>query len=70
MPVLGTKLSVHTLAWPVHKLSYIQAKFHLGERSEIYCKSFHVIVLWVIKTRRSLTGYRHFGGKYRLYFQG
>jgi hypothetical protein len=64
------KLFVQALAWSLCKLNYIQAKFRLGERSEIYCKMFHVIVLRVIKTHRSLTGYRRFGGKYRFYFQG
>jgi len=70
VPVLGLSLSVQTLAWSLHKLRYIQAKFRLGERSEIYCKVFHVIVLYAIKTHRSLAGYRRFGGKCRIYFQG
>jgi hypothetical protein len=34
VPVLGMKLSVQTPAWPLYKLSYIQAKFRLGERRE------------------------------------
>jgi len=70
VPVIGMKLCVQILAWSLYKLSYIQEKFLLGERNEIYCNLFHIIVLWFIKPHRKLTGYRRFGGKYRLYFQG
>jgi hypothetical protein len=48
-PVPIMKLSVQILAWSLYKLSYIQAKFRLGERSEIYCKVLHIIVLRVLQ---------------------
>jgi len=70
VPVLGLNLSVQTLTWSLHKPRYIKAKFRLGERNEIYSKVFHVIVLYVTNTHRSLTGYRRFGGNCRLYLQG